>query len=75
MISPSICVTSVYIVILLCYNTREGGGLMSTTSVTIRIDNDLLKYLKERADNEERTLSNMIISILSKEMKREKGGE
>lgn len=47
---------------------------MTTTSVTIRIDNDLLKYLRERADNEERTLSNMIVSILSKEMKREKEG-
>ena len=44
---------------------------MSTTLVSIRIDNDLLKYLKERADNDERTLSNMIVSILSKEMKRD----
>lgn len=38
---------------------------MSTTSVTVRINDDLLSRLKSRADAENRTLSNMINSILS----------
>ena len=37
---------------------------MPTSVVNIRMDEDLLKYLKERAEKEHRTLSNMIISIL-----------
>lgn len=40
---------------------------MPTKSITIRIDEDLLKYLTERAEQEHRTLSNMIISILMTE--------
>ena len=40
------------------------GDYMPTSVVNIRIDNDLLKYLKDRAEKEHRTLSNMIISIL-----------
>lgn len=44
---------------------------MPTSVVNIRIDNDLLKYLKDRADKEHRTLSNMIISILLTEKERE----
>ena len=43
---------------------------MPTTSVSLRIDNDLLEYLKSRAEAENRALSNMIISILINEMKR-----
>lgn len=38
---------------------------MSTTSVTVRINDDLLSWLKSRAGAENRTLSNMINSILS----------
>ena len=37
---------------------------MPTKVVNIRIDEDLLKYLNERAEREHRTLSNMILSIL-----------
>lgn len=37
---------------------------MPTKSIGFRIDEDLLKYLEERAEREHRTLSNMIISIL-----------
>lgn len=37
---------------------------MPTKNIGIRIDEDLLRYLKDRADREHRTLSNMIISIL-----------
>lgn len=44
---------------------------MPTSVVNIRIDSELLKYLKERADKEHRTLSNMIISILMTEKERE----
>lgn len=44
---------------------------MPTSVVNIRIDNDLLKYLKDRAEKEHRTLSNMIISILMTEKERE----
>ena len=40
---------------------------MPTKSITIRIEEDLLKYLTERAEQEHRTLSNMIISILMTE--------
>lgn len=46
---------------------------MPTSVVNIRIENDLLKYLKERAEKEHRTLSNMIISILMTEKERENG--
>ena len=38
---------------------------MATKVVNIRIDEELLAWLKERAEKEHRTLSNMIISILS----------
>lgn len=44
---------------------------MPTSVVNIRIDNELLKYLKDRAEKEHRTLSNMIISILLTEKERE----
>lgn len=37
---------------------------MPTTLVSLRIDSELLKYLKKRAEEEHRTLSNMIVSIL-----------
>ena len=37
---------------------------MPTKSIGLRIDEELLKYLEERAEREHRTLSNMIISIL-----------
>lgn len=46
---------------------------MPTTSVSLRIDNNLLEYLKERAEHEHRSLSNMIISILMKEKERKEG--
>ena len=37
---------------------------MPTKMISLRIDEDLLKYLQERADREHRTLSNEIISII-----------
>ncbi len=37
---------------------------MPTTSVSLRIDNDLLKLIKQQAEAEHRTLSNMIVSLL-----------
>lgn len=47
-----------------------GGDLVPTTLVSLRIDNELLEYLRERAKAEHRSLSNMIISILVDERKR-----
>lgn len=49
----------------------KGGDIMPTKVITIRIEEDLLKYLTERADKEHRTLSNMIISILMTEKERD----
>ena len=40
---------------------------MPTKSITIRIEEDLLEYLNDRAEEEHRTLSNMIISLLAEE--------
>ena len=40
---------------------------MPTKAVNIRMDEELLKYLNDRAEHENRTLSNMIISILARE--------
>ena len=37
---------------------------MPTKSIGLRIDEELLRYLEDRANREHRTLSNMIISIL-----------
>ena len=37
---------------------------MPTKMVNIRVEEELYKYLTERAEKEHRTLSNMIISIL-----------
>ena len=37
---------------------------MPTKSIGLRIDEELLAYLEQRAEREHRTLSNMIISIL-----------
>ena len=48
---------------------------MPTKSITIRIEEDLLKYLTERAEQEHRTLSNMIISILMTEKERDETGK
>lgn len=42
---------------------------MATKAVNLRMDEELLNSLKERAEKENRTLSNMIVSILQKEMK------
>lgn len=44
---------------------------MPTKVVNIRMDEELLKYLTERAEKEHRTLSNMIISILLTEKERD----
>ena len=44
---------------------------MPTKAITIRMEEDLLKYLNERAEKEHRTLSNMIISILLTEKERD----
>ena len=43
---------------------------MPTTLVSLRINDDLLEYLKQRAKQEHRTLSNMICSILIEEKER-----
>lgn len=37
---------------------------MPTQVISLRIEQELLEYLKERAEREHRTLSNLIISIL-----------
>lgn len=47
---------------------------MPTKLISIRIDTELLDYLQKRAEKEHRTLSNMIIAILSEEMKEDKNG-
>ena len=44
---------------------------MPTKLVSIRIDTELLAYLTKRAEKEHRTLSNMIIAILSEEMEKD----
>ena len=45
---------------------------MPTKSISVRVDEDLLKYLTERAEKEHRTLSNLIISILLNEKEGDK---
>lgn len=40
------------------------GGVVMTKAISIRIDTELLEYLRSRADREHRTLSNMICDIL-----------
>jgi hypothetical protein len=42
----------------------KGGDLTPSTLVSLRIDNDLLEHLKQRAEEEHRSLSNMIVSVL-----------
>ena len=49
----------------------KGGDYMPTKSITIRIEEDLLNYLINRAEKEHRKLSNMIISILLTEKERD----
>ena len=44
---------------------------MPTHVISLRIEQELLEYLKERAEREHRTLSNLIISILLDERKKE----
>ena len=44
---------------------------MSTQVISLRIEQELLEYLKERAEHEHRTLSNLIISILLDEREKE----
>ena len=44
---------------------------MPTKSIGLRIDEELLTYLEDRANREHRTLSNMIISILLDAMEQE----
>ena len=44
---------------------------MPTKQVNLRIDEELLAYLEQRAEREHRTLSNMIISILLDAMEQE----
>lgn len=44
--------------------------MAKTERLFIRIDEDLKKKLQERAENENRTLSNYIESILIKEIKK-----
>lgn len=44
---------------------------MPTQVISLRIERELLEYLKERAEREHRTLSNLIISILLDEREKE----
>ena len=44
---------------------------MPTQVISLRIEQELLEYLKERAEREHRTLSNLIISILLDEREKE----
>lgn len=46
---------------------------MPTTFVSLRIDSVLLEYLKQRAEQEHRSLSNMVIFILMEEKERKEG--
>ena len=46
------------------YIFYKGDYTMPTKSIGLRIDEELLRYLEDRANREHRTLSNMIISIL-----------
>lgn len=46
---------------------------MATKLVNVRIDTDVLDYLKGRAEEENRTLSNMIKTVLAVEQKKDKG--
>lgn len=48
---------------------------MPTKSITLRIDVELLNYLTTRAQQENRTLSNMIVTILRNERERTTGGD
>ena len=43
---------------------------MPTKMISVRIDEDLLKYLQDRAEKEHRTLSNMIVSLLAEQKER-----
>ncbi len=43
---------------------------METTAISIRIDNDVLEFLKKQANIERRTLSGMINKYLSDQKKR-----
>ena len=47
---------------------------MPTKLISIRIDTQLLAYLKERAEKEHRTLSNMIVAILLEKMGEDRNG-
>ena len=44
---------------------------MPTQVISLRIEQELLEYLKERAEREHRTFSNLIISILLDEREKE----
>ena len=44
---------------------------MPTKMISVRIDEDLLEYLQDRAEKEHRTLSNMIVSLLAEQKERE----
>lgn len=44
---------------------------MPTKQIALRIDEDLIAYLEQRAKKEHRTLANMIISILLDEKERD----
>lgn len=46
---------------------------MKTKSIGLRISQDLFDYLTERAANENRTLSNMIVTIIAKEKENDNG--
>lgn len=48
---------------------------MPTKMVSLRIDEELLEYLTERAKSEHRTLSNLIVSILLDAKEKEEGVE
>ena len=53
--------------------SSKGDVIMATKMISLRIDESLVNYYKERAEEEHRTLSNMIITVLAVEQKKDKG--
>ena len=46
---------------------------MPTKNVSIRMPEELLSYLRARADKEHRTLTNMVVAILTDDMEKSIG--
>ena len=46
--------------------TKAEGGDRGTTSVTVRLDNDLVAWLDARAEQENRSRANLIETLLKR---------